>query len=361
MIATVLRPLLLAAALAAVPLAPAAAAQADPLDPGWTLQPDQSHIRFQSTKNGTKVEAHGFARFEGRIAADGATEIDVLLDSVDTKIDIRNVRMRFLFFETFNTPIATVQARVDPALLPRLAAERRIVTSLPFTLTWAGVERSLTAEVVATLLSDDRVTIASLTPIPLLIEEFGLMERLAKLEDAAGGVSIIPVVTLSFNLLFDRDTPEGPAPARTPQSDIAATNSVRPIPVAMESAGAMAVDECRTRFLALSESNGIRFEVNSTRISRESAGILTQLADTIERCPGLRIEIGSHTDSGGARTFNQQISEDRAEAVAAYLIAEGIAADRLEPRGFGEDRPAFAETTRENRLRNRRIEFTIIE
>ena len=80
-------------------------AQENPFANGWTLQPGASNLNFQSVKKKTVVESSSFATLAGGIDDSGLAKITVLLDSVDTKIDLRNVRMRFLFFETFKFPV----------------------------------------------------------------------------------------------------------------------------------------------------------------------------------------------------------------------------------------------------------------
>ena len=97
----------------------------NPFAPGWTLQSDASTIRFQSVKKQTKVESSTFATFDGEVDENGLATIRVLLDSVDTKIDLRNVRMRFLFFETFQHPVATINVQMTPDLLADLENVRR--------------------------------------------------------------------------------------------------------------------------------------------------------------------------------------------------------------------------------------------
>ncbi|MDG1168104.1 MAG: hypothetical protein P8N14_02820 [Sulfitobacter sp.] len=86
---------LFAVMLSTFMLGQSANAQTDPFERGWTLQPEMSSLNFQSVKKQTVVESSGFATMEGTIGPDGQTEVVVLLDSVDTKIDLRNVRMRF--------------------------------------------------------------------------------------------------------------------------------------------------------------------------------------------------------------------------------------------------------------------------
>ncbi|MEL6210276.1 MAG: OmpA family protein [Pseudomonadota bacterium] len=358
----------LAAALFAFAIATPAAA--NPLEPGWTLEPEASFLRFQSTKNRATVETHGFATFDGEISPDGTARVTVMLDSIDTKVDIRNVRMRFLFFETFNHAQATVTAVIDPETLEALAETGRVETTVPFLLNLSGVEKEFSAQVIATLLTDDRVAISSSVAVPIPVAPFGLSENLSKLEQAAGGVSIVPVAALSFDLVFGRNGADEdgveeeavPAPALVAQPAVASPADVTPVvTAALESTGDMVMVECRSRFLALSEANSITFERNSATVGAESTGVLRQLVDTVSRCPDVRLEIAGHTDSAGSEAYNQSLSQQRAEAVAAILVREGIADTRLVANGYGEARPAFPNDTAENRSRNRRIEFTILE
>ena len=100
-----------------------ARAQDNPFAGGWVLNSASSTFGFQSVKNDTKVEQNTFATLSGTIADDGTAEVRIALDSIDTKVDLRNVRMRFLFFETFKFPQSTITARLDPALIADLAIE----------------------------------------------------------------------------------------------------------------------------------------------------------------------------------------------------------------------------------------------
>ena len=53
----------------------------------------------------------------------------------------------------------------------------------------------------------------------------------------------------------------------------------------------------------------------------------------------MRLELSSNTDRKGSQAYNQKLSQRRAQSVVDYLIAKGIAADRLEARGYGKERP----------------------
>jgi outer membrane protein OmpA-like peptidoglycan-associated protein len=80
----------------------------------------------------------------------------------------------------------------------------------------------------------------------------------------------------------------------------------------------------------------------------------------------LVVEISSHTDSKGSESYNQSLSQKRAESVVNYLIKKGIAKDRLVPKGYGESAPLVANENEdgsdneENRAKNRRTEFKVI-
>jgi OmpA-OmpF porin, OOP family len=329
---------------------PAALAQGGPFDRGWTLQPGASTLRFQSVKNASVVESSGFATFSGQIDPQGAVELRVLLDSVDTRIDLRNVRMRFLFFETFQFPEAVITARIDPALLADLPTLRRKTLVLPFTLNLHGIARSAEAEVVVTLLGDDMVAVSTGTPISLKVADYGLEGGVKKLEEAAG-VAIVPTATVSFDFVFARNA--GGAPAVVPAAPAV------PAQAALETA-TLDLEACKGRFEILSRSGNIYFGAGSARLDPRSAPLLDSLADIIRRCDGLRIEVSGHTDSDGSATTNQRLSEQRARAVARYLQSSGIAEDRLVVVGHGEDRPVVANDTAENKARNRRIEFAVV-
>ena len=100
---------LIFAASAAFLVAVQSWAQADPYAPGWDLSVEPSSIQFGSVKyeKGQEViETHSFSSFQSTIEPGGDATITVQLDSVDTQNDLRNVRMRFLFFETFKFPEA---------------------------------------------------------------------------------------------------------------------------------------------------------------------------------------------------------------------------------------------------------------
>lgn len=72
-----------------------------------------------------------------------------------------------------------------------------------------------------------------------------------------------------------------------------------------------------------------------------------------------QVVVEGHTDDRGAAAFNQQLSEKRAQAVKAELIANGIDSKVIETAGYGEERPVASNDSRDGRAKNRRVEIKI--
>ena len=75
--------------------------------------------------------------------------------------------------------------------------------------------------------------------------------------------------------------------------------------------------------------------------------------------PGLKVEIGGHTDNVGSTTMNNKLSQARAEAVVNYLASKGIAKPRMTSKGYGPAEPIATNNSSEGRQQNRRVEFKI--
>ncbi len=337
----------LAALLLGLGLTGALRAEDNPFAGGWVLQPEGSALGFQSVKNDTKVEMNSIATFSGRISDKGEAEIHVALDSIDTHIDLRNVRMRFLFFETFKFPEVLITARIDPALLTELPVKRRILTSLPVEVSLHGVTKEIMAEVAVTLVSNDMVTVASVGVIPVAAADFGLTEGVAKLEEAAK-VKLVPVGSVAFDWVFQR---AGTTTAPAPVIGAAAAKEVQ---------GDFDPAMCKDRFDTLSHAGNITFGSASARLDVADSAVLDTLLDVVNRCPALTIEVGGHTDDVGSDAANLALSEKRAASVAAYLSAKGVPAARLTAKGYGETAPLLANDSADHRARNRRIEFKVL-
>ena len=105
---------------------------------------------------------------------------------------------------------------------------------------------------------------------------------------------------------------------------------------------------------------GVFFETNSDKLRADAVQRLDQAVQTLRLNEDLEIEVAGYTDSSGAASYNQQLSQRRAEAVRSYLVANGIAAGRLSARGYGEADPVADNTTPAGRARNRRVMLRVL-
>ena len=104
----------------------------------------------------------------------------------------------------------------------------------------------------------------------------------------------------------------------------------------------------------------IEFEFDSDVIREESHGILRAVAKTIELNPKIQlVQVRGHTDERGSAAYNLDLSQRRARSVREFLAGEGVARERLDSRGFGEEKPLVREHNEAAWARNRRVEFII--
>lgn len=104
----------------------------------------------------------------------------------------------------------------------------------------------------------------------------------------------------------------------------------------------------------------VNFDFGSANIGADSFDLLRDVARILRENPSiLEIEIGGHSDNVGSDSANLRLSRARAKAVRAFLIEQGIDADRLEAKGYGESRPVDSNATEAGRYQNRRVEFLV--
>ncbi|MHC0054243.1 OmpA family protein [Actibacterium sp. D379-3] len=119
-------------------------------------------------------------------------------------------------------------------------------------------------------------------------------------------------------------------------------------------------EECVDSLNAILAEQKITFEPGSVTIDGGSLKVVDRIADVLRGCPDVEMEIGGHTDSQGREEMNQQLSQQRADALLNALIARRILTSTLTARGYGESTPIAENDTEEGREANRRIEFRLI-
>jgi outer membrane protein OmpA-like peptidoglycan-associated protein len=103
------------------------------------------------------------------------------------------------------------------------------------------------------------------------------------------------------------------------------------------------------------------FNTDSATLRPESREQLRNIAEILKAYPNTRIKIGGYTDNSGDAQHNMNLSQDRANGVRAELIALGIAPDRLEAQGYGDQFPVADNSTEEGRAKNRRVSMRVTQ
>jgi outer membrane protein OmpA-like peptidoglycan-associated protein/tetratricopeptide (TPR) repeat protein len=107
--------------------------------------------------------------------------------------------------------------------------------------------------------------------------------------------------------------------------------------------------------------NNIYYNTNSADLKEESRIVLEAFAEYLKENPDIKVEIQGHTDNVGNPKDNEALSTNRAYSVKSILEELKIDGKRINAKGFGASKPVVPNTSEENRARNRRTEFLIIE
>jgi outer membrane protein OmpA-like peptidoglycan-associated protein len=112
--------------------------------------------------------------------------------------------------------------------------------------------------------------------------------------------------------------------------------------------------------ITLNMPGNVTFAVDSSDINASFYGVLDSVALVLNEFNKSFVEVAGHTDSDGADSYNQALSERRAGSVVAYLTSRQVRADRLITVGGGEKYPVASNATPEGKAANRRVEITIV-
>ena len=105
----------------------------------------------------------------------------------------------------------------------------------------------------------------------------------------------------------------------------------------------------------------ILFDVGKSTIRPESATVLNNIVNVLNKYKNSKFSIEGYTDTSGNKDKNQRLSEDRAYSVKAYLVDKGINPARLSAKGFGPEKPIASNKTKKGRELNRRVEINLVK
>ena len=182
------------------------------------------------------------------------------------------------------------------------------------------------------------------------------------------------IVSVGLNIALGEKVRPAPAPKPEPAAQLAPEPAtvtipepkpapepvVQPAPVApaLTTKQAAQLDQAKPGDV-VTILEGVNFEFDSARLRPDAMIILDEASTVLQRRSDISVDVVGHTCSIGTEKYNQGLSERRAKSVYDYFANKGIAADRLTTQGFGETKPAFSNSTREGRAKNRRVELYV--
>lgn len=168
----------------------------------WVLKPEQSHLAFISIKSKDIAEIHSFETLTGRVDAQGQVSLDLMLDSVETLIPIRDERMRELLFKTMDYQQATLKAKIDPALIDAMEVGEVGHLAGEAVLSLHGQQQPMIMDLQLARVAPGVMLVASRKPLVVDAEKFGLSQGIEQLREIAGLESISHAVPVTFVLTF---------------------------------------------------------------------------------------------------------------------------------------------------------------
>ena len=103
----------------------------------------------------------------------------------------------------------------------------------------------------------------------------------------------------------------------------------------------------------------IKFQTGNATLSTDGIAQLGPVVSAIKACPDVSLTVIGHTDNTGTDAINIPLSQNRARAVASYLVAQGVSAGAVTSRGEGSSQPVAGNDTEAGRAQNRRTEITV--
>ncbi len=170
----------------------------------WVLNNDLSRVSFVTVKAGDIGEVHGFKRLSGAVSAAGEVAISIDLASVDTRIPIRDERMRELLFNVVSFPSVEVVAEVDMADFQRLPAGSAAVHQVNAEVRINGQVLAQPLDLLVSRLGNDRMLVATRAPAIVHAGSVGYVAGVEALREIAGLPSISKAAPVTFVLVFER-------------------------------------------------------------------------------------------------------------------------------------------------------------
>jgi len=169
----------------------------------WVLNNKASTLNFITTKNASKTEIQTFNKLQGKISGTKVT-LTVDLSSVDTGIEIRDERLRELFFKVAKYPTATVTLDIKKNDIYPMKPGQIKTLQLDAEITIQGVEQTMPVQLQVVELEKNQRLVFSSEPIIVDLKNFYLLKGVNQLREIAKLKSINTQIPVTFSLLFTK-------------------------------------------------------------------------------------------------------------------------------------------------------------
>lgn len=169
-------------------------------DQEWTIDNETSHLHFVSVKNNTIGEVSTFETLKGHLSGNGQFALEILLDSVNTGIEIRDQRMKEHLFDSKTNVAFIVNGSFDLAKIEDQKAGNSSQHTLEATIQLGSDTVDIKAPVTIQTLADHQLRVTSVSPVVISTSSLKLDGGVDKLKSLAGLRSIDRVVPVTFDL-----------------------------------------------------------------------------------------------------------------------------------------------------------------
>ncbi len=169
----------------------------------YTIDNNNSIVNFSTIKKQYVIEPAIFKHIEGIIYNSGDIEISINLNSIDTKIPIRDTRIQDLFFKVVKFPQALIKAKIDMKEIKSISYYKKM--EIPATLEFYGKTKKIKLNILVTKVYKNRLIVTSTQPVIINADDYGVpTENLVKLAKTVGGMNISNKAAVNFVLNFKK-------------------------------------------------------------------------------------------------------------------------------------------------------------
>ncbi len=169
----------------------------------WALNTEKSEVNFISIKKGNIAETHVFNDISGHIL-NGKAQFTIKPDSVDSRVPIRNERMREFLFETNVYPTIEINANVGD-LVSSLKPGQSNMMTIPASLSMHGATKEIKLETRLSVINANTIVVSSTQPVLIRAADFDMVDGITKLASLVNNLAIAETVPVNFSLELDMD------------------------------------------------------------------------------------------------------------------------------------------------------------